>query len=292
MEAIKAVLVTGSSTGIGRKITEYLAAAGYFVYAGVRKDSDLHVLETLKNVQPIRLDVNNLQDIAGAVDIVKKGGRALCGLVNNAGVVSLGPVVDSNEAEFDIVMAVNVRGPYRITKAFAPLIIAEKGRIVMIGALQGILADRNVSAYSMSKHAIEAFTDSLALEMAALGVQVSVIEPGTFKSDIGKNAIARSGRNSSLPDFSQYKEPDEVVAAVALALFEPTPKRRYLVVPDQGAAQRTIKKQIAQLVQLNEGHPYTYDRAALIKMLDEALMGSRPQSNTGPFVAPSPRCCS
>jgi hypothetical protein len=62
------------------------------------------------------------------------------------------------------------------------------------------------------------------------------------------------------------------------ALFEPNPKRRYLVVPNQGEAERTIKTQIEQLVQLNEGQPYTYDREALIKMLDEVLAQARPRT--------------
>jgi hypothetical protein len=79
-------------------------------------------------------------------------------------------------------------------------------------------------------------------------------------------------------DRSKYKEPDEVADAVEKALFEPNPKRRYMVVPNQDEAERTIRKQIEQLVQLNEGQPYTYDRDALIKMLDEALAGSRPKT--------------
>ncbi len=69
-----------------------------------------------------------------------------------------------------------------------------------------------------------------------------------------------------------------MAAAVEHALFAADPKRLYLVVPDEPQAQRTIRKQIAQLVELNEGHAYTYDRATLIKMLDEALAGSRPRS--------------
>jgi hypothetical protein len=75
-----------------------------------------------------------------------------------------------------------------------------------------------------------------------------------------------------------YKEPDEVAEAVEKALFEPSPKRRYMVVPDQHEAEVTIRKQIEQLVQLNEGQPYTYDREALVKMLDEALSQARPRT--------------
>jgi NAD(P)-dependent dehydrogenase (short-subunit alcohol dehydrogenase family) len=69
--------------------------------------------------------------------------------------------------EFDLVMAVNVYGPYRMTKAFEPLIVAEKGRITNIGSISGILASPSFGAYEMSKHAIEAFTDSLASRLDA-----------------------------------------------------------------------------------------------------------------------------
>lgn len=275
MKATKAVLVTGCSTGIGRKITERLACAGYFVYAGARKDSDLRALGRIENVYAIRLDVTSVDDIAAAVDVVKRGAHSLCGFVNNAGIVTLGSVIEGNDAEFDLVIDVNVRALYRITRAFAPLIVAQRGRIVMIGALQGILAYPNASAYSMSKHALEAFTDVLAAELQPSGVHVCVVEPGAFHSEIGKNAIVRAGENPDLPDFSQYGEPDDVAIAVARALFEPEPRRRYMVVPDQGAARRVITKQIEQLVQLNEGHPYTMDRSELIEILDKTLANSR-----------------
>ena len=282
----KAVLVTGTSTGIGRKIVEKLAADGYFIYAGARKEEDLKALGAIKNVQAVRLDVTKPEDIAAAVETIKQGGRGLYGLVNNAGIGSYGTFAEMKPEEFDLVMAVNVYGPYRMTKAFEPLIVAEKGRITNIGSISGILASPSGGAYSMSKHAIEAFTDSLAQQLAELGVTVNVIEPGNYNSDIGKNAVKRgvqlTGTNASgkphTADRSMYKEPDEVAEAVEKALFEPNPKRRYMVVPDEHEAEVTIRKQIEQLVQLNEGQPYTYNRDALVKMLDEALSQARPRT--------------
>jgi NAD(P)-dependent dehydrogenase (short-subunit alcohol dehydrogenase family) len=276
----KAVLVTGASTGIGRKITERLASDGYFVYAGARKDSDLQALRALKNVQPLKLDVTNPQDLDAAVATVTKAGRGLYGLVNNAGVVTIGSVLDTKMEEFDLVMAVNVYGPWRVTRAFAPLIIASKGRIANIGSVNGIIAPPQTSAYSMSKHATEAFTDVLAQEMAPLGVQVSIVDPGSYKSDIFKNEVQRSGTGAQIAELASHsKPPDEVAAAVEQALFNPTPKRRYLVVPNADQADMTLKAQIQQLVQLNESQPYTYDRTELIKMLDAALAAARPKAN-------------
>jgi NAD(P)-dependent dehydrogenase (short-subunit alcohol dehydrogenase family) len=274
--ATKAVLVTGASTGIGRKITERLAADGYFVYAGARKDADLQALGAIKNVQPVRLDVTNPQDISAAVELLKQNRRGLYGLVNNAGIGTSGTVIDGSDKEFDLVMAVNVYGPYRVTKAFAPLIILAKGRIVTIGSISGILAAKNLSAYAMTKHAMEAFTDSLSQEMEPNGVKVSVVEPGNFKTRIANNAVSRTGADPRLAEpYQRYKEPDEVADAVAHALFDSNPKRRYLVVTTDDEAKRVIQKQLEQLVQLNEGHPFTYDRATLIKMLDAALSRSQ-----------------
>jgi NAD(P)-dependent dehydrogenase (short-subunit alcohol dehydrogenase family) len=275
--AQNAILVTGASTGIGRKITERLAADGYFVYAGARKEADLKALGEIKNVQAIRLDVTKPEDIDAAVATVTQGGRGLYGLINNAGIAAVGSLADTKLEEFDLVMAVNVAGPYRMTKAFLPLLLAQKGRIVTIGSISGILASPDLGAYSMSKHAMEAFTDSLATQLKGTGVQVIIVETGNYDSQIGANAAKREGVGNSRAERSKYKEPDEVAAAVAQALAEATPKRRYMVVPNQQEAEFTIRKQIEQLVQLNEGQPYAYDGAELSKMLEAALATSRPK---------------
>jgi NAD(P)-dependent dehydrogenase (short-subunit alcohol dehydrogenase family) len=125
---VKAVLVTGASTGIGRNLTEHLAAAGYFVYAGARKDADLEALSKIKNVQPIRLDVTRQADVDAAVAEVTKAGRGLWGLVNNAGVATPGPAAQMSMAEFDLTMQVNLYGPWRMSQAFRPLLAESRGR--------------------------------------------------------------------------------------------------------------------------------------------------------------------
>ena len=219
----KAVLVTGASTGIGRNVTEHLAAAGYFVYAGARKPADLKSLGKIRNVQAIRLDVTKPDDIAAAVETITKAGRGLYGLVNNAGVASMGTATGTKPEEFDLMMQVNVYGPYRVTQAFAPLIIASKGRITTVGSISGILAVPPLSAYSMTKHAMEAFGDSLAGEMEPLGVKVSLIEPGNYNSEIGKSALARTGVSGRFTDRSKYKQPDEVSESIMLGCSRTIP---------------------------------------------------------------------
>ncbi|HVN46279.1 MAG TPA: SDR family NAD(P)-dependent oxidoreductase, partial [Steroidobacteraceae bacterium] len=109
----KAVLVTGASSGIGRKITERLAADGYFVYATARKPDDLKALGAMKNVQAVPLDVTHPEDITAAYETISKAGRGLYGLVNNAGIATAGTIADMKLEEYQLVMDVNAAGPVR-----------------------------------------------------------------------------------------------------------------------------------------------------------------------------------
>ena len=198
-------------------------------------------------------------------------------------------MIEVDEADMKFQMDVNLYGPYRVTKAFAPLIIESKGRITTTGSISGTLSAPFLGPYSMSKHAVEAYTDSLAAEMAKFGVKVSVIEPGNFNSEIFAAMRKRMEQREYSVEDSRYKEelqerllsrptdrseypaPDAVSAAVMHALFDPAPRLRYMVVPNQREAEITIRKAIQEVVQLNQDQAYSYDREALVKMLDEAL---------------------
>jgi len=284
----KAVLVTGASTGIGREIAETLARDGYFVYAGARKQKDLDALNAINNIQAVRLDVTVQEEIDAAVETVKEGGKGLHGLVNNAGIYVGGPLIEVDVDEIQWLMDVNVYGVVRVTQAFAPMIIESKGRITTIGSISGILSGQFSGPYSMSKHAIEAYTDSLATEMAKFDVHVSVIEPGNYDSAIADTALARMSDDEyfdedsyyaeemkewfSRPwDRSKYKGPEEVAEAAVDAMFGESPVRRYMVVPSEEEAAWTIDKAIEELVQLNEWQAYSYSREQLIEKLDAAM---------------------
>lgn len=289
----KAVLITGASSGIGRNMAETLAREGYFVYAGARKQADIDELSTIENIEGIRLDVTVQEQIDAAVAHVRDAGRGLYGLVNNAGVGVIWPLIEVDEDDMQFQMDVNTFGPWRVTRSFAPLIIESKGRITTTGSISGILSGMMAGPYSMSKHAVEAFTDSLAAEMRKFGVMVSVIEPGNYRSSIIDSLMRRmDNRGLSAEgslyqaeiegmierfgegyDQSYYKEPDEVSAALLEFLEDDNPKRRYMVVPAPGQAEVTIRKAIEELVQLSERHQYSYDRDELVAFLDEALAG-------------------
>ena len=286
----KAVLVTGASTGIGRNIAERLASEGYFVYAGARKDRDLEALSSIDNIQGVRLVVTIQADIDAAVSTVRAGNRGLDGIVNNAGVVVMGLLAETAETELDFVFDVNVYGPYRIAKAFAPMIVESKGRISNISSLAGISSPPAYGVYSMSKHAIEAFSDSLAFEMGTVGVRVSVVEPGPYNSNATASNCRRRKEQGYDPEDSlfeelakelatlcsgdtdyEFPEPDAVADAVLHALFSDKPKERYLAVTDRRHAEGTLRNVLQTLAELSNGERFSFNRDELVAMLDETL---------------------
>ena len=285
----KAVLVTGASSGLGRVMAEAMAAKGYFVYAGARKDADLAELDAIENIQAVRLDVTQQDQIDAAVKTIREAGRGLYGLVNNAGVAVVAPLMDIDEEDFHYQMNANVYGVYRITKAFAPLIIESKGRISVIGSIAGTLSDTTWGPYSMTKHAMEAYADALADEMKQFDVSVSLIQPGTYRSNIALSALDRMKKqnqsaadslfeeqmNESINWLSRFEkdsgDPTEVAQVVMKSLFDDSPKPRYLIVPNQEQAYWTINRAIERMVEQNSDQKFSYDRAQLIEMLDAAL---------------------
>ena len=284
----ESILITGASTGIGRHLAEALASKGYHVYAGARKDDDLAELDAIENITAVRLDVTKQDQVDAAVALIEKNGGGLWGLVNNAGVGGGGAVLDTPIENQRFVYDVNVEGVYRTTKAFAPLIMESKGRIVTTGSIAGTISWAGGSAYAGSKHWIEAYTDALAGEMEPHGVSVSVVEPGNYKSRIRRGSWERAFEQMEAAGeevteemkqaYKQtadrelsYKEPDEVTAAFMHALFDDKPLLRYVVVPNEGEQERTIETKLNELVQLNTWGPYSYSRDELVEMLDEAL---------------------
>jgi NAD(P)-dependent dehydrogenase (short-subunit alcohol dehydrogenase family) len=144
----------------------------------------------------------------------------------------------------------------------------------------------------MSKHALEAYTDSLAPEMALFGVKVSAINPGNYRSNIGveeaKQLAARPYAQPGSPhaegmaelikymsDRSMYEEPDAVSAAVLDALASDSPKPNYLVVPNQEEAEWTIRRLPEEMAELNADQPFSYSDDELVRMLKEATAAQK-----------------
>lgn len=287
----RSILVTGATTGIGRNLAETLAGEGYHVYAGARTDSEMAELNAIKNMTAVRLDVTKQDQIDAAVAMIRNKDTGLYGLVNNAGIGGGGPVLETAIEDQTRVYQVNVEGVYRITKAFAPLIIESKGRITTTGSVAGTISNAGFNAYSGSKHWIEAFTDALADEMSSKGVAVSVIEPGNYQTHIRRNTVLAAfakvtAAGGEINDDMQkmydrteayelsFKKPDEVTEAFMHALFDDEPLRRYMVTPSQRERDYAIGVKVQQLVELNHWGPHRYSRDQLVEMLDKTLAAS------------------
>lgn len=226
------------------------------------------------------------------MESIRGEGRGLYGLINNAGVAVVGPLIEMPEEDMDFQMDVNLFVPYRVTKAFADLLIESRGRGMNTSSISGILSGAFLGAYSMSKHGVEAYTDALATEMAGFGVSVSAVEPGNYRSRIVASMRERMEAAGHTPensrydrsmydmfsgpvDRTQFPEPDDVAMAALEFLSTDHPNRRYLVVPNQREAEVTIRKALEELIQLNEEHDFSYDRDELVRVLDEALVSGR-----------------
>jgi NAD(P)-dependent dehydrogenase (short-subunit alcohol dehydrogenase family) len=249
------VLVTGTSSGIGRACAEVLAGRGFRVLAGVRKESDGEEVRALNpgRIEPLILDVTDLDAIAALPELV---GGELDGLVNNAGLTLAGPLehlpVEDVRKQLDVMLL----APFALTKAMIPALRAARGRVVMMGSIGGRTSLPFMGPYNAAKAGIDGFANSLRPELAPFGVHVALVEPGAIKTRIWSDAItAGEELRDGLPedgrrDYGARIEklagvaadserrgvpPGKVAQAVAHALTADKPKTRYLVGVDARA---------------------------------------------------------
>jgi len=254
----KNILVTGTSTGIGRSVALDLAASGWRVFAGVRKSADADELQAEADGEllPLQLDVAKEASVDKAIaELSEKTGGKLHGLVNNAGVYMGGPLELMRTEEIEQTFAVNVTGLLLVTRACLPLLRAAGGRIVNISSISGLVAMPGVSVYAASKHAVEAITDSLRVELEPFGVKVIAVEPGGIKTPIWDKGAARDASAREQGGSAETRElyaplvrlleklnskagglpPEAVAKVVSDALDSQRPKNRYLVGKDAKA---------------------------------------------------------
>ena len=191
---MKFILVTGASTGIGYSAVEHLIRSGYGVFGSVRKQEDASRLQSDfgDNFIPLIFDVTDEQAVLDSVETVKSKmgpGDRLISIVNNSGIALGGPIqflpTDVYRKQFEV----NLFGVVNVTRSYLKLLGAERGashrgRVVMISSVSGKRSYPFVSPYTASKHALEAFSDSLRREMMLYGVKVVIIEPGPIKTPI------------------------------------------------------------------------------------------------------------
>jgi len=180
----RAVLVTGATGGIGRALVERLAVEGYLVYAAARSPEKLQFRN--RQVVPVALDLTDEASINRASAEVSEhlGNGRFEGLVNMAGIIVEGPLelveVDLMALQF----AVNVLGPFALTRAFLPLLRRSRGRVINIGAVTAHTAMPFNGPISASKAALASLNDAMRMEFAPFGIKVVLVEPGGIETGI------------------------------------------------------------------------------------------------------------
>jgi NAD(P)-dependent dehydrogenase (short-subunit alcohol dehydrogenase family) len=292
------ILVTGASTGIGNYLAGRLAALGHHVFASARRADDIDRLRAIDGVEPVLMDVRRTEDVRRAVAQVEERGLGLYGLVNNAGLGGLGPLAAWNDDELLEIFDVNALAPVRLTRAFLPLLVAARGRVVNIGSQGGSITKRYYGPYTMTKHALEAFTATLAEELGPYGVRASIVQPGGVVSAIGENSFEGTMNRfrRAAPPFTdearaviesmqqeapepsvgepesetnRRPSPPEIVAVAVLdALFSENPRLRYLV-GTRWEGNRVIDAFIERLLDANDCPALRYSVDGLVAMLRE-----------------------
>ncbi len=249
----KSVVVTGVSSGIGRAIAVALMKDGWHVFGSVRKTPDAEPLEAFGDAfTPLIFDVTDDPGVAAASEQVSAAlnGVTLKGLVNNAGVAIGGPLrylpMEDLQKQFEI----NLFGALRVTQAFLPILGADKsftgppGKIINMSSVAGKIASPIMGPYSMSKHALEAFSDSLRRELLMHGIDVVTVAPGAIKTPIWDKADDINvdqykgteyfdtliGMREKYKDLGAQGLPPEAVAATVCDIMSrPKPKTRYAI---------------------------------------------------------------
>ena len=205
-ESMQTVLITGCSSGIGRASALLMAENGFRVLAGVRSEQQVEQLSDprLPTLKPILLDVTNESDVCRVVDHARQScPNGLYGLVNNAGMGLPAAVELSTIDEVRQLLEVNTVGPLRMIQSCLPLLRAGRGRVINMSSMNGTLAMPMVGAYSASKFALEALSDTLRVELRPWQLPVIIIRPGQVRTSIFSKM--RDGLNARSPDI-----PDEL----------------------------------------------------------------------------------
>jgi NAD(P)-dependent dehydrogenase (short-subunit alcohol dehydrogenase family) len=221
----RAAIVTGAGKGLGRAVALALAAAGADVALAARSRPDLErVAEEVsvlgRRVLAVPTDVTERDQVEALVERTVDELGGLDVLVNNAGVVREGPLLETSDEDWDTVIETNVRGTFLCTRAAGRVLTENRsGKIINVASNLGLIAVSRLAAYCASKGAIVQFTKVMALEWASFGIQVNAIAPGYFETDMNTAIRARPevlGRVLSRIPSGRMGRPEELGA---LAVF-------------------------------------------------------------------------
>jgi NAD(P)-dependent dehydrogenase (short-subunit alcohol dehydrogenase family) len=291
------VLITGCDTGFGNRLASRLNSLGYTVYATCLDPSGpgpQELLKTAKHPKALKLIAMNVTkdaDVEQAKNEIsqqlKKDGDKLWAIVNNAGIAILSFVEWGPLENYQKILDVNMIGMIRVTRAFLPLIRANKGRVINVASVAGRASFPGMSAYCISKYGVVAFSDSLRREMLPWGVKVVTIEPTFHRTPITDKEVNIANAKKvwdqtpedirkdygqeyfdSIIEFmkrDENEDPENVVDKMVNAIASTEPEVRYYVC----GVKYTI------VCWLNEYLPFSV-MDALIKIVGPGAGGKKP----------------
>lgn len=254
MNSSQVILISGSSSGFGRLTVETLARQGHRVWAGIRNPTGRNsaVAEALHafaatvsgTIHTVDLDVTDDASITRAIERVIATSGRLDVVVNNAGVGAFGPIEAFSIEQAERLFATNLFGALRVNRAALPQMRAQgSGLLVQLGSVVGRLAYPFTGVYAASKFALEGLTEAYRLELAALGIDAAIVEPGTYPTNIIASGIAPADADRAAPyqalltrvfagveaafagSDAQAPDPQEVADAIAGLIATPVGQR-------------------------------------------------------------------
>ena len=186
-------LITGTSRGFGRQLAEAVLAAGNNLVATARNTATLDYLAAKygDQIRPFALDVTDAAQAQAAVDTAIGAFGQLDIVVNNAGYANMNSIENADPDDFRAQVETNLWGVVNVTRAALPVLHAQRsGHIIQFSSVGGRLGSPGLGAYQLSKWAVEGFSEVLSKEVAPIGIKVTIIEPGAFRTDWAGDSMA------------------------------------------------------------------------------------------------------
>jgi NAD(P)-dependent dehydrogenase (short-subunit alcohol dehydrogenase family) len=276
---MKTILITGTSSGIGREAVRYFAERGWQVAATMRNPIKEQELQHLQNVKLFALDVTDELAAKEAINKVINTFGEIDVLLNNAGYTTFGTFEAASTAQIQQQFDTNVFGIFRTTQAILPHFRSRKaGIIINVSSLGGRMTFPLYSLYHATKWAVEGFTESLSYELADLGIKVKLIEPGSVKTDFNGRSTVKMA-NKDLADYAPYENkvnknydlalaqghgaaPIEIAKAIYLAATDESSQLRYPCPADS--------EQVAALLKMRHDLPFEDFQGIIKSMLEKS----------------------
>ena len=246
---MKRVIITGGAGGLGKVTSEHLVSQGWQVFSADIIHPDTHSTQN-PQIIPVQTDITNTTSVQELLRFISDRTDGLDAIIHMAGTLILGSVVEIHPEEIERIMNINLMGVYRMNQAFLPLILKRKGRIITISSETGWQTSAPFNGpYSMSKHALEAYSDSLRRELKLLRVHVIKIQPGAIKAGLTSEVKQRFSEALHSSDlfkenistaldlinkvYKKAADPQRFARVVHTALTARNPKTRYSVNTDK-----------------------------------------------------------